>query len=49
MKVRVVSVFKDKNTKKIYKIGNRLEVSQERYEEIKDFVVVIKKDRRERA
>lgn len=34
MKVRVVEKFKDKHTKKIHKVNDVLEVSQERYEEI---------------
>jgi hypothetical protein len=42
MKVKVVSVFKDKNTKEIYKVGRELEVSRERYKEIKDYVEIKK-------
>lgn len=42
MKVKVISVFRDKNTKEIYKVGKELEVSKERYGEIKDFVEIIK-------
>lgn len=42
MKVKVVSVFKDKHTKKIYKLNDEIEVSKERYKEIKEFVEEIK-------
>lgn len=41
MKVKVISVFKDKNTKEVYKLNKELEVSKDRYEEIKDYVEVI--------
>ena len=43
MKVKVKSVFKDKNTQIIHKIGDNLEVSKERYNEIKPYVEIIKK------
>lgn len=42
MKVRVISVFIDKNTNEKYKLGQDLEVSKERYNEIKKYVEVIK-------
>lgn len=42
MKVRVTSVFIDKNTNEKYKLGQDLEVSKERYNEIKKYVEVIK-------
>lgn len=42
MKVKVVNIFKDKNTKEIYKVNDIIEVSKERYNEIKDFVEIIK-------
>ena len=45
MKVKVISVFRDKNTKEIYKVGRELEVSKERYNEIKPFVEKIKTKR----
>lgn len=43
MKVKVTSVFRDKYTFKIHKVGDELEVSKERYNEIKPYVEVIKK------
>ena len=43
MKVTVTSVFRDKYTGKYHKIGDELEVSKERYNEIKDYVEVVKK------
>ena len=42
MRVKVISVFVDKNTNQRYKLGEELTVTKERYEEIKDFVEVIK-------
>lgn len=44
MKVKVINIFVDKSTKERYKIGKILVVSKERYEEIKDYVEVIKKE-----
>lgn len=41
MKVKVISVFKDKNTNEVYPLDKELEVSKERYEEIKEFVEII--------
>jgi hypothetical protein len=43
MKVRVISPFRDKYTFKLHKVGDELEVSKERYNEIKPYVEVIKK------
>ena len=43
MKVKVISVFRDKYTFKIHKTGDVLEVSKERYNEIKPYVEIIKK------
>jgi len=43
MKVRVISIFIDKHTRKKYKINDEIEVSKKRYEEIKEFVEKIKK------
>lgn len=34
MKVKVIVPFKDKNTKIVYKKGQELEITNERYEEI---------------
>lgn len=43
MKVKVTKVFRDKYTNKIRKVGDELDVSNERYAEIKDYVEIIKK------
>lgn len=42
MKVKVVSVFRDKYTNKTYELNDKLEVSKERYNEIKQYVEKIK-------
>ena len=42
MSVKVISIFVDKNTKQRYKLGEVLNVTKERYEEIKDFVEIVK-------
>jgi hypothetical protein len=42
MKVKVVSIFRDKNTKETYKLNDEIEVSKERYNEIKEYVEIIK-------
>lgn len=42
MEVKVVSIFVDKETKERYKVNQELKVSKERYEEIKDYVEIIK-------
>ena len=42
MKVKVISVFRDKDApKEVIKLNTELEVSKERYEEIKEYVEVI--------
>lgn len=38
MKCIVTKRFNDKNTKKFYKLNQEIEVSKERYEEIKKYV-----------
>ena len=43
MKVKVVSVFTDKYTRETYKANQVIEVSKERYKEIKQYVERIKK------
>lgn len=43
IKVRVNSVFIDKNTKERYKVDDELSISKERYNEIKEFVEIITK------
>lgn len=42
MKVKVVSVFRDKYTKETYKVDDVIEVSKERYNEIEQYVEKIK-------
>ena len=42
MKVKVVSVFRDKYTNERYIAGKVIEVSKERYNEIKQYVEKIK-------
>lgn len=42
MKVRVISVFIDKNTNEKYKLGQELDVPKDRYKEIQPFVEEIK-------
>ena len=42
MKVRVISVFIDKNTNEKYKLGQDLDVPKDRCKEIEKFVEVIK-------
>ena len=46
MKVRVVSIFTDKYTKKTYKLGDVIDVSKERYREIKQYVEIIKEKKK---
>lgn len=43
MKVRVISVFIDKNTNERYKLGQELDVSKERYKDIQKYVEKMKK------
>jgi ABC-type phosphate/phosphonate transport system substrate-binding protein len=42
MKVKVVSVFRDKYTKEIYSAGQVIEVSKERYKEVQQYVEIVK-------
>lgn len=46
MKVQVVSIFVDKYTKKTYKLGDKIEVSKERYKEIEQYVEIIKEKKK---
>lgn len=41
MKVKVISIFRDKSTNEVYKLNQTLKVSKERYEEIKEYVEII--------
>lgn len=45
--VKVVSIFRDKDTNERYVKNKKLEVSKERYEEIKEFVKVLKEQENE--
>lgn len=42
MKVKVVSIFTDKYTRKTYSLDDEIEVTKDRYEEIKQYVEIIK-------
>ena len=46
MKVKVISIFTDKYTRKTYKLGDKIEVSQERYKEIEPYVEIIKEKKK---
>lgn len=46
MKVKVVSIFTDKYTKKTYILGDKIEVSKERYNEIKQYVEISKENKK---
>ena len=41
VKVKVKEVFRDKNTKKVYKLDEIINVSEKRYKEIKEYVEII--------
>lgn len=43
MKVKVISIFTDKYTKKTYDLGDEIDVPKERYKEIEQYVEIIKK------
>ena len=47
IKVKVISVFRDKNTNEIYKLNQELNVSKARYDEIKEYVEIIKETKKE--
>lgn len=52
MKVKVIQRFNDKNTKIFYKLSEVIEVSKDRYNEIKEYIELIEEtveesDRRE--
>ena len=49
MKVKVKSIFKDKYTNKVYKLNNELDVTDERYEEVKQYVEKIEKNNKKKA
>lgn len=41
MNVEIIIKFKDKNTMKWHEVGEKIKVSKERYDEIKNFCVVV--------
>lgn len=49
MKVKVKEVFRDKYTNEVYKLNKELEVTNERYEEIKQYVEKVKKNDKKKA
>lgn len=46
MKVEVIEIFRDVYTNEIYKKGKELTVDNKRYQQIKDFVKIIKNTRK---
>lgn len=49
MKVKVKSIFKDKYTNKVYKLNDELDVTDERYKEVKQYVEKIEKNNKKKA
>lgn len=49
MKVKVKEIFRDKYTNKVYKINDELDVTDERYKEIKQYVEEIEKNNKKKA
>ena len=49
MKVKVKEVFRDKYTNEVYKLNKELEVTNERYQEIKQYVEKVKKNDKKKA
>ncbi len=41
MQVEIIRKFKDKNTLKWHEVGEKIKVSKERYDEIKNFCVIV--------
>lgn len=48
MKVKVIERFVDKNTKEFYKIDQILEITKDRYEEVKKYVEPIVENKNDR-
>lgn len=48
MKVKVIYVFRDKNTNKRYKKDEILDIDKKRYEEIKDYVELVNDTKKEK-
>lgn len=46
MKVKVTEIFRDVYTNEIYQKGKELTVDNKRYQQIKDFVKIIKNTRK---
>ena len=49
MKVKVKSIFKDKYTDKRYELNDELDVTDEIYEEVKQYVEKIEKNNKKKA
>ena len=47
MKVKVKEIFKDKYTNEIYKLNDEIEVTEQRFKEIKDYVEKVNKNNNE--
>ena len=48
-KILPKSIFKDKYTNKVYKLNDELDVTDERYEEVKQYVEKIEKNNKKKA
>lgn len=46
MKVKVKEIFRDKYTNEVYKLNKELDVTDERYEEIKQYVDKVEKNKK---
>lgn len=49
MKVKVKEIFRDKYTNEVYKLNKELDVTDERYEEIKQYVEKVEKINKKKA
>lgn len=49
MKVKVKKIFRDKYTNKTYKLNDELDVTDARYEEIKQYVKKVEKINKKKA
>lgn len=49
MKVVVKTIFRDKYTRKVYKLDDEIDVTDKRYEEIKQYVEKIKRNNKKKA
>lgn len=48
MKVKVISIFRDKYTNKVYKKNKILDINEKRYNEVKDYVKLINNTKKEK-